>query len=101
MLDGLQVQRLQWTKITSFICSPLCLVKILKSKRTCRALAKLLPLLETGDKYIPYSTMAKLLGYKTRAGAYKATKLLFDYGILERTENGDVHLTMKGIIIDK
>lgn len=45
-----------------------------------------------------YEELAKLLGYKTRAGAYQAIKKLKNIGVLEQTKNGTVQLTMEGIV---
>lgn len=89
----------QW--INSFILHPVCLVEVLRSKRASKTLAKLIPLLAHTELKITYEEMAKLLGYKTRAGAYKAIKQLVNTGILEQSENGTVHLAMEGIIISK
>lgn len=92
------MEKFHW--INSIICSPSCLVTVLKSRRASKTLAKLIPLLVNTEIKITYEEMAKLLGYKTRAGAYKAIKLLINMGILEQSDDGTVQLAMEGIIFN-
>lgn len=67
------------------VIHPNTLQLLVKSRRGSKAFAKLLPLLDTsGVLYATYEEMARLLGYRTRSGCYKAVKKLIELGVVNR-----------------
>lgn len=93
------MQCYQW-KNRKIVLSTHLIEKVLKSRRASKALEKLLPLFETSlSVKITYSELAKLIGYKTRSGALKAIRILEGLGVVVRTNDGYLHLTMGDVLL--
>lgn len=70
------------------VINPHTLQLLVKSRRGSKAFAKLLPLLDTsGVLYATYEELARLLGYRTRSGCFKAVKKLIEIGVVKRDNN--------------
>lgn len=94
------MRRFQWISNRYLCTTPEKLFTILKSRRGCKALASLLPLLQSGTEInLTYDELARVMGYRNRSGAYKAMKVLEQLGVV-KTTFGYTKLTMGNLTFD-
>ena len=95
------MQCCQW-KNKRLLLSTHSLLGILSNRRGVKVLKKLIPLLDEELKLKgTYEELATLLGYKGKSGAFKAIKILESLGVVTRSSDGYLQLTMEGIILEK
>lgn len=77
-------------------------MKLLSQRRVVRVLKKLLPLFEARGDLIDmtYEELATHLGYRNRSGCFKTIKILESLGVVKRTTDGYLQLTMDGVILE-
>ncbi len=98
MGDGAQVLCYQW-KNRKLLVTFLSIIRVLSSRRACRALLKLLPLFEDSPKIkVTFQELATLMGYKNRSGSHKAIKLLERLGVVAY-KDGYLNLTMGEVLL--
>ena len=93
------MRRYLWISSQYLCITPEHLHNILKSKRGCKALASLLPHLQSGELNVTYDELARIMGYKNRSGAYKAIKVLEQLGVV-KMNYGYAKLTMGKLILN-